>query len=109
MKRTLHILLLAMLSCMSLLSCEKLIYEEGDDCDESVMHVSLRVSACVGGSATSRALSETEEYGTGYENFIDVNKLHILFFDSDNKFLQSFESEPTKDRIQDCSFGQLAV
>ena len=93
MKRTLHILLLAMLSCMSLLSCEKLIYEEGDDCDESVMHVSLRVSACVGGSATSRALSETEEYGTGYENFIDVNKLHILFFDSDNKFLQSFEPE----------------
>ncbi len=93
MKRTLDILLLAMLSCMSLLSCEKLIYEEGDDCDESVMHVSLRVSACVGGSATSRALSETEEYGTGYENFIDVNKLHILFFDSDDKFLQSFEPE----------------
>ena len=88
-----HILLLAMLSCMSLLSCEKLIYEEGDNCDESVMHVSLRVSACVGGSATSRALSETEEYGTGYENFIDVHKLHILFFDTDNKFLQSFEPE----------------
>ena len=92
-KRTLHILLLAMLSCMSLLSCEKLIYEEGDNCDESVMHVSLRVSACVGGSATSRALSETEEYGTGYENFIDVHKLHILFFDTNNKFLQSFEPE----------------
>ncbi len=91
MKRTLHILLLAMLSCMSLLSCEKLIYEEGDDCDESVMHVSLRVSAC--GSTMSRVLTETEKDGAGYENFIDVHKLHILFFDKDNKFLQSFEPE----------------
>ena len=93
MKRTLHILLLAMLSCMSLLSCGKLIYEEGDDCDESVMHVSLRVSACAGGSAASRALTEDEVPGTGYENFIDVNKLHILFFDKDGIFLQSFEPE----------------
>ena len=92
MKRTLHILLLAMLGCMSLLSCGKLIYEEGGDCDESVMHVSLRVSA--GGSAASRALTETEEPGTGCENFIDVKKLHILFFDKDNnKFLQSFKPE----------------
>lgn len=80
-----------MLSCMSLLSCEKLIYEEGDDCNESVMHVSLRVSA--GGSTMSRALTETEKDGAGYENFIDVHKLHILFFDKDNKFLQSFEPE----------------
>lgn len=91
MKRTLHILLLAMLSCMSLLSCEKLIYEEGDNCDESVMHVSLRVSA--GGSTMSRALTETEKDGAGYENFIDVHTLHILFFDTDNKFLQSFKPE----------------
>lgn len=92
MKRTLHILLLAMLGCMSLLSCGKLIYEEGGDCDESVMHVSLRVSA--GGSAASRALTETDEPGTGCENFIDVKKLHILFFDKDNnKFLQSFKPE----------------
>ena len=88
-----HILLLATLSCMSLLSCGKLIYEEGDDCDESVMHVSLRVSACAGGSAASRALTEDEVPGTGYENFIDVNKLHILFFDKDGIFLQSFEPE----------------
>ena len=78
---------------MSLLSCGKLIYEEGDDCDESVMHVSLRVSACAGGSAASRALTETEVPGTGYENFIDVHKLHILFFDKDGIFLQSFEPE----------------
>lgn len=91
MKRTLHILLLALLSCMSLLSCGKLIYEEGEDCDESVMHVSLRVSA--GGATMSRALTETEEAGAGYENFIDVNKLHILFFGTDDKFLQSFEPE----------------
>lgn len=91
MKRTLHILVLAMLCSLSLLSCGKLIYEEGNDCDESVMHVSLRVSA--GGSAMSRASTETEEPGTGYENFIDVNKLHILFFDTDNTFLQSFEPE----------------
>ena len=80
-----------MLCSLSLLSCGKLIYEEGNDCDESVMHVSLRVSA--GGSAMSRAFTETEEPGTGYENFIDVNKLHILFFDTDNTFLQSFEPE----------------
>ena len=86
-----HILVLAMLCSLSLLSCGKLIYEEGNDCDESVMHVSLRVSA--GGSAMSRAFTETEEPGTGYENFIDVNKLHILFFDTDNTFLQSFEPE----------------
>ena len=85
-----------MLSCMSLLSCEKLIYEEGDDCDESVMHVSLRVSACASGSAASRALTETEETGAGYENFIDVNKLHILFFDTDNKFLQRFSPNEVK-------------
>ncbi len=94
MKRTLHILVLAMLCSLSLLSCGKLIYEEGNDCDESVMHVSLRVSA--GGSAMSRAFTETEEPGTGYENFIDVNKLHILFFDTNDKFLQSFEPEEIK-------------
>lgn len=95
MKRTLHILVLAMLCSTLLLSCGKLIYEEGGNCEESVMHVSLRVSAG-DGSAISRALTETEVPGAGYENFIDVNKLHILFFDTNDKFLQSFEPEEIK-------------
>lgn len=95
MKRTLHILVLAMLCSTLLLSCGKLIYEEGGSCEESVMHVSLRVSAG-DGSAISRALTETEVPGAGYENFIDVNKLHILFFDTNDKFLQSFEPDEIK-------------
>lgn len=95
MKRTLHILVLTMLCSTLLLSCGKLIYEEGGSCEESVMHVSLRVSAG-DGSAISRALTETEEPGAGHENFIDVNKLHILFFDTNDKFLQSFEPEEIK-------------
>lgn len=90
-----HILVLAMLCSTLLLSCGKLIYEEGGNCEESVMHVSLRVSAG-DGSAISRALTETEVPGAGYENFIDVNKLHILFFDTNDKFLQSFEPEEIK-------------
>lgn len=84
-----------MLCSTLLLSCGKLIYEEGGNCEESVMHVSLRVSAG-DGSAISRALTETEVPGAGYENFIDVNKLHILFFDTNDKFLQSFEPEEIK-------------
>lgn len=90
-----HILVLAMLCSTLLLSCGKLIYEEGGSCEESVMHVSLRVSAG-DGSAISRALTETEVPGAGYENFIDVNKLHILFFDTNDKFLQSFEPDEIK-------------
>lgn len=97
MKRALHILALAALCCMTLLSCEKFVFEESEaDCDGGTLQVSLRINTGGEGSGVSRALTETEETGSGYENYIDISSLHILFFDTDNKFLQRFSPDEVK-------------
>ena len=81
-------------------------------CDESriieknfgeAMQVTLRITAGAE-SALTRAASES---GSGYENYIDVNSLHILFFDKKkNTFIEEFK--PTEvTSVDDSKYPQV--
>ena len=55
------------------------------------------------GEVSSRAITEDEQEGTGYENYIDIesNDFRILLFDAANKYLTTFN--PTIIRATDNS------
>ena len=86
MKKILHIFALTALCCAALLSCGKIAPEQGGNPDS--VQVSLRISA--GQSPLTKAITESDESGAGWENYIDVSKLHILLFGADSKFIQEF-------------------
>lgn len=85
-----HILALLAALCIGVQSCEKntrIPMERPKD----AVQVTLRVTAGEE-SALTRAVSETDRAGSGYENYIDVNKLHILFFNkTTDVFMEEFK------------------
>ena len=90
-----HILTLAVFCCVTLLSCEKLVFEEGAViCGDDSVQVSLRIST--GDEGETRALTGTDEPGTGYENYLDISGLRILLFDDNNRFLQQFTPDEVR-------------
>ncbi len=86
MKKILHILASAAICCATLLSCGKNAPAEEETV--SGMEVALRISA--GGSSLTKAIVESDENGSGFENYIDITRLHILLFGTDNRFIQEF-------------------
>ncbi len=72
--------------CAALLSCGKIAPEQGGD--GGSVQVSLRISA--GQNPLTKAITESDESGSDFENYIDVSKLHILLFGADSKFIQEF-------------------
>ncbi len=86
MKKILNILASTALCCAALLSCGKNTQEEVEI--STGVEVSLRINA--GGSSLTKSITESDKRGTGFENYIDVTKLHILIFGTDNKFIQEF-------------------
>lgn len=87
--RLTHILALLAALCLGVQSCEKVTRVPMRQ--RNVVQVTLRVSAG-DESAVTRAVSETDEPGAGYENFIDVSKLHILFFNkTSDVFVEEFK------------------
>jgi hypothetical protein len=61
------------------------------------------------GDIQTRAMTVTETPGTGYENYIDINKLHVYFFDGnqdDNSSTYLLEFTPTE-IVQSTTDGQL--
>ena len=95
MKKALHILTLAVFCCVTLLSCEKLVFEEGAViCGDDSVQVSLRIST--GDEGETRALTGTDEPGTDYENYLDISGLRILLFDDNNRFLQQFTPDEVR-------------
>ena len=87
-----HILALLAAFIFAVQSCcdESRIIEKHFD---EAMHVTLRITAGEE-SALTRAVSESDQTGTGYENYIDVSSLHILFFDKNNNtFFEEFRPE----------------
>lgn len=85
-----HILALFTLLCLGVQSCEKntrIPMERSKD----AVQVTLRVTAGEE-SALTRTVSETDRVGSGYENYIDVDKLHILFFNkATDVFMEEFK------------------
>ena len=86
MKKLLHIFALTVICCAALVSCgkENPAEEEGS----LTVEVSLRIKA--GENTVTKAITESDESGSGWENYIDFSKLNILLFGTDNKFLQQF-------------------
>ncbi len=85
-----HILALLAALSFAVQSCcdESRIIEKNFD---EALHVTLRITAGEE-SALTRAVSESDKAGTGYENYIDVGSLHILFFDKNkNTFIEEFK------------------
>ncbi len=88
-----HILALLAVLGLGVQSCEKNTRVPMERPKDAVQ-VTLRVTAGEE-SALTRAISETDRTGSGYENYIDVNKLHILFFNKTNDvFMEEFKFEP---------------
>lgn len=85
-----HILAFIAVLGLGVQSCEKntstpMLHPNG------AVQVTLRVTAGEE-SALTRAVSETEQSGVGYENFIDVDNLRILFFNKTNDvFMEEFK------------------
>lgn len=76
------------------------------------VQVTFRIAAG-GKSALTRAITEDEVPGSGYENYIDVNKdsLHIMFFsngekDEESKFVEVFTPESVIP-VDDSEYPQL--
>ncbi len=86
MKKLLQIFALTAFCCAALLSCGKdnPAEEEGS----LVAEVSLRINA--GENTFTKAIAESDENGNGWENYIDIDRLHVLIFGTDNKFIQQF-------------------
>ena len=86
MKKLLHIFALTVICCAALVSCgkENPAEEEGS----LTVEVSLRIKA--GENTVTKAITESDESGSGWENYIDFSKLNILLFGTDDKFLQQF-------------------
>lgn len=84
-----HILALLAVLCLGVQSCEKNTRIPMRHRD--AVQVTLRISAGDEPAGT-RAVAETDENGTDYENYIDVSKLHILFFNkTTNVFMEEFK------------------
>ncbi len=97
-----HILLTLAAFCLLFPSCEKNSRDPMPS--DGGYKVTFVVSAGENGTFT-RALTEEEDSGTGYENYLDVSKLHILFFSKDNVFMEEFTPE-TVTPVDDSAYPQ---
>ncbi len=98
-------MLLAVLLCLSVQSCDLGRAEAVPSPDDAV-RVTLRISA---GEETSltRSVVEESQPGESFENYIDVNNVHILFFDkSTNLFIEEFKPESITP-VDDSSYPQV--
>lgn len=99
-----HILALIAAFCLVAQSCEKNTRTPMRHAD--AVQVTLRISAG-DESAGTRAVSETDKIGSGYENYIDVSKLHILFFNkTTNVFMEEFKPEAVSP-VDDSNYPQV--
>lgn len=102
--RYFHILALLAALCLGVQSCDegRVPMRHRDD----PMQVTLRITAGEE-SALTRALTEADQVGTGYENYIDVSSLHILFFNKTNDvFVEEFTPESVTP-VDDSEYPQV--
>jgi hypothetical protein len=97
-----HILLTLAAFCLFLASCEKNSREPMPSAEG--YKVTFVVSAGENGTFT-RALTEEDDSGSGYENYLDVSKLRILFFSKENVFMEEFTPE-TVTPVDDSAYPQ---
>ena len=103
--RYFHILALMATLSLGVQSCSdesRVIVGRVDD----AVQVTMRITAGEE-SALTRAVTETDRSGTGYENYIDVNSLHILFFNKTNDvFVEEFTPESVTP-VDDSEYPQV--